>query len=361
MAAVGERCEARGSRFAATSRTAGAGAAGPSDRHETGARSATGEDTRRAIGQHTFPRLRMWISRRRRVRQARQVAESLRRKVPQSSTAGGMQQRPRPSLCVEGAGGVPRGGARLSCGRGGRARRITGRDQAVEPPRLFATLGLNLTSQSPGRESRASASGRGTPGRRSTPLRAARKRTLLDESEERSLQDFSVTASAKGDLEVAEACPDGKFVKIRNKGKKEQSLGGFQIVRKAGDQETVFKFHRTVKLEPGAVATVWSADVGADHEPPHSLVMKGQKWFVADNISTALLNTDGEEVAVSERQRRQLSTSAQRHRELAHKYPRREQTSHHSVPLRPPTEPSYSHSGVADTNKPSAAILVHDS
>ncbi|CAG9107431.1 unnamed protein product [Plutella xylostella] len=110
--AVGERYESIGSRFAATSRTAGAGAAGPSDRHETGARSATGEDTRREIGQHSFPRLRMWNSRRR-VRQARQAAESLRRKVPQSSTAGGVQQRPRPSLCVEGAGGVPRGGARL--------------------------------------------------------------------------------------------------------------------------------------------------------------------------------------------------------------------------------------------------------
>lgn len=83
---------------------------------------------------------------------------------------------------------------------------------------------LNLTSQSPGRESRASmsasGSGRVTPGRRATPLRAARKRTLLDESEERSLQDFSVTSSAKGDLEVAEACPEGAFVKIRNKGKK---------------------------------------------------------------------------------------------------------------------------------------------
>lgn len=85
---------------------------------------------------------------------------------------------------------------------------------------------LNLTSQSPGRESRASmtsasaSGGRVTPGRRATPLRAARKRTLLDESEERSLQDFSVTSSAKGDLEVAEACPDGTFVKIRNKGKK---------------------------------------------------------------------------------------------------------------------------------------------
>nr|XP_032527350.1 lamin Dm0-like [Danaus plexippus plexippus] len=188
---------------------------------------------------------------------------------------------------------------------------------------------LNLTSQSPGRESRASmsasGSGRVTPGRRATPLRAARKRTLLDESEERSLQDFSVTSSAKGDLEVAEACPEGAFVKIRNKGKKELSLGGYQILRKAGDQETLFKFHRTVKLEPGAVSTVWSADVGAHHDPPTSIVMKEQKWFVADSFVTSLLNNDGEEVAVSERQRRQISTSAQRHRELAHKFPRREQ------------------------------------
>ncbi|XP_047541276.1 lamin-C-like [Vanessa atalanta] len=190
---------------------------------------------------------------------------------------------------------------------------------------------LNLTSQSPGRDSRASMSatsasgGRITPGRRATPLRAARKRTLLDESEERSLQDFSVTSSAKGDLEVAEACPDGSFVKIKNKGKKELSLGGFQIIRKAGDQETVFKFHRTVKLEPGAIATVWSADAGADHDPPRDIVMKGQKWFVADNFTTTLFNNDQEEVAVSERQRRQISTSAQRHRELAHKFPRREQ------------------------------------
>ncbi|XP_063616506.1 lamin-C-like [Cydia splendana] len=190
---------------------------------------------------------------------------------------------------------------------------------------------LNLTSQSPGRSSSrasasgASASGRGTPGRRATPLRAARKRTLLDESEERSLADYSVTSSAKGDLEVAEACPDGKFVKIRNKGKKEHSLSGYQVVRKAGEQETIFKFHRTVKLEPGGVATVWSADTGAEHDPPRDIVMKGQKWFVADNFTTALLNNEQEEVAISERQRRQVSTSAQRHRELAHKFPRREQ------------------------------------
>lgn len=74
----------------------------------------------------------------------------------------------------------------------------------------------------------------------------------------------------------------------------ELSLGGFQIIRKANDQETLFKFHRTVKLEPGAVTTVWSADAGAEHEPPLNIVMKGQKWFVADNFTTQLLNTDQE-------------------------------------------------------------------
>lgn len=74
----------------------------------------------------------------------------------------------------------------------------------------------------------------------------------------------------------------------------ELSLGGFTIQRKAGDQETLFKFHRTVKLEPGATATVWSADSGATHEPPRDIVMKGQKWFVADNITTTLFNNDQE-------------------------------------------------------------------
>lgn len=180
---------------------------------------------------------------------------------------------------------------------------------------------LNLTGQSPGRESRAS--GISTPGR-ATPLRATRKRTLLDESEERSLRDYSIKSSAKGDLEIDSICPEGKFVKIKNKGKKEISLGGYQIVRKAGDQETVFKFHRTVKLEPGATATVWSADAGVTHDPPRDIVMKGQKWFVADTINTLLLNIDQEEVAMSQRERRQMSSSAQRHRELSHKYPRRD-------------------------------------
>lgn len=71
-------------------------------------------------------------------------------------------------------------------------------------------------------------------------------------------------------------------------------LSGWQLIRKAGALETNFKFHRSAKIDAGATVTVWSADIGASHEPPTNLVMKGQKWFVADNMSTTLLNSDGE-------------------------------------------------------------------
>ncbi|XP_032678918.1 lamin Dm0-like isoform X1 [Odontomachus brunneus] len=157
--------------------------------------------------------------------------------------------------------------------------------------------------------------GRTTPSRH-TPLRGGkRKRTLLEESEERSSSDYSVTGSTRGDVEITEADPQGRFVKLTNKGNKEITLSGWQILRKAGALETVFKFHRTVKLDASATVMVWSADIGATHEPPSNIVMKGQKWFVADNMTTILLNNEGEEMATSERKRQLLSTSLSRHRE----------------------------------------------
>lgn len=67
------------------------------------------------------------------------------------------------------------------------------------------------------------ASGRATPVGRRTPSRAGgmkRKRTLLEESEERNLSEFSVTSSAKGDVEILDADPEGKFVKLHNKSNK---------------------------------------------------------------------------------------------------------------------------------------------
>lgn len=74
----------------------------------------------------------------------------------------------------------------------------------------------------------------------------------------------------------------------------EINLGGWQLLRTAGANETSFKFHRSVKIDGGQVITVWSSDSGANHEPPVNIVMKSQKWFVGDNMKTQLLNTDGE-------------------------------------------------------------------
>ena len=75
----------------------------------------------------------------------------------------------------------------------------------------------------------------------------------------------------------------------------ELSLSGWQLIRKAGEGTTTFKFHRSVKIEPGHTVTVWSGDqTGQAHEPPENLVMKGQKWVIADHMTTVLLNSSGE-------------------------------------------------------------------
>ncbi|XP_017786251.1 PREDICTED: lamin Dm0-like [Nicrophorus vespilloides] len=169
--------------------------------------------------------------------------------------------------------------------------------------------------------STASRSIRGSSTRR-TPVRFSggnkRKRTLLDESSESALNDYSVTSSSKGDMEVAEVCPDGIFIKLHNKSDKEVALGGWNVLRRCGDAEISFKFHRSVKIEPNGTVTVWSSDSGKEHEPPTNIVMKGQKWLVADNMVTCIINNSGEEVATSERVRMQHSNSMSRHREFSY-------------------------------------------
>lgn len=173
---------------------------------------------------------------------------------------------------------------------------------------------LNMSS-SPGGTIRQS---RGTPVSRYTPSRGGkRKRTFLEESEESSQSDYSITSHAKGSVEISETCPQGKFIRLHNKGNKEVALSGWQLVRKAGDAETTFKFHRSVKIDAGGTVTVWSSDAGQTHEPPSNIVMKSQKWFFADNMSTSLLNGSGEEMALCEQTKIQLSSATARHREMS--------------------------------------------
>ncbi|XP_022184556.1 lamin Dm0 [Nilaparvata lugens] len=163
---------------------------------------------------------------------------------------------------------------------------------------------LNITPvQSPGRPS---------PGRRTPAGRGGkRKRTLMEESsEEASSSSYTVKASSSGDIEIAEICPQGKFVKLHNKSGKEVSIGGWQLIRIVNDATTTFKFHRTVKVEPDGFVTVWSADANQQHEPPANIVMKGQTWIVGEKIATTVYNSNGEEVATAEHVRQQSSQSS---------------------------------------------------
>lgn len=191
---------------------------------------------------------------------------------------------------------------------------------ASEEVRLNITPGSHTTIFQTSASS--SSAGRSSALRRGTPTRAGakRKRTVLEESDERSVSDYSVTSSAKGDIEISEVDSEGKFIKLHNKSAKEVQIGGWTVVRKVGTNETVFKFHRTLKIDGGAFVTVWSSDLGQTHEPPSTIVMKGQKWFCGDNMTTQLLNVEGEEVAASERVKRTVSTAASRHREYLGSY-----------------------------------------
>ncbi|XP_025419806.1 lamin Dm0 [Sipha flava] len=135
-----------------------------------------------------------------------------------------------------------------------------------------------------------------------SPRGKKRKLFQRDETE----YEFSnvITASSTGDIEISEVCPDGQFVKLYNKGSKEISLSGHELVRTTAGQNlsTVFKFHRTVKLGAGNWLTIWSSTASNQiHEPSAgSIVMNTQAWVSGDLMATILLNSEGQEVATHE-------------------------------------------------------------
>nr|WJP01042.1 lamin B isoform X1 [Portunus trituberculatus] len=156
-----------------------------------------------------------------------------------------------------------------------------------------------------------------TPSGRRTPLRGGLKRkraTILEE--QKTATSFKSSASSSGVLQIAEDCPEGKFVKIVNTSDKDLSLGGYQIVREVtGGAQTTYKFHSKSKIGGGMEVTVYSCDTEVTHEPPLTTVMKNQKWAVGDEMTTKLL-TASEEVATRESKRESETYSSLTEREL---------------------------------------------
>ncbi|XP_065366679.1 lamin-C isoform X2 [Calliphora vicina] len=177
---------------------------------------------------------------------------------------------------------------------------------------------LSVSTSSAYRSGRITPSGRrsATPGAGGSTSSSAvkRRRTVIDESEDRSLADFTVNSAAKGDLQILEADSEGRYIKLHNKGTDEISLTGWQLTRIAGEEELAFKFTRGTKITAGQTVSIWSVDAGVSHEPPTNLVMK-KKWPIADSMRSVLSNADKEDVASYERVRSNISSHASRHRQ----------------------------------------------
>ncbi|XP_037717703.1 lamin-C isoform X1 [Drosophila subpulchrella] len=158
----------------------------------------------------------------------------------------------------------------------------------------ISSNGTHLSASASSRSGRVTPSGRrsATPGISGSSA-VKRRRTVIDESEDRTLSEYSVNAAAKGDLEIIEADVEGRFIKLHNKGTEEINLTGWQLTRIAGDEELAFKFSRGSKVLGGASVTIWSVDAGSPHDPPNNLVMK-KKWPVANSMRSVLANADKE-------------------------------------------------------------------
>uniref|UniRef100_A0A1A9ZXD8 LTD domain-containing protein n=1 Tax=Glossina pallidipes TaxID=7398 RepID=A0A1A9ZXD8_GLOPL len=173
---------------------------------------------------------------------------------------------------------------------------------------------LNVSSISGSyRSGRAIPTGRRslTPGAIDTSIK--RRRTVIDESEDRSLSDFTINATSKSDLQIIEADNNGRYIQLHNKGTEEINLTGWQITHTSGNEELTFKFTRGTKITAGQTITIWSVDAGVNHEPPKNLVMK-KKWPITESSRIVLANADKEDVASYERNRTNSSSHASRHR-----------------------------------------------
>ena len=139
-----------------------------------------------------------------------------------------------------------------------------------------------------------------------SPLNASRgsKRKVVFEEVYES--DIHTDAHTNCDIEISDHDAEGSFVTLRNKGKADVSLSGWQLVRKSGaggEVKTSYKFHRNVVVKPKATVTIWSASSKKEHNPPSDLLMKSQNWFTAEEMTTVLLDNNSDQMAIRETKR----------------------------------------------------------
>lgn len=145
-----------------------------------------------------------------------------------------------------------------------------------------------------------------------------RKRVTMEMGEQsiqRTADGYATESQASGAVEVTDTDEKGRYIKLFNTSDDDIVMGNYVLKHTAEDKETVYKFHRNLHMKPNSYITVWSSDAGQTHNPPTDLVMKGQSWFVADQMKTVLLKDDLE-VASRELKKSTMRTLSSRYRSL---------------------------------------------
>ncbi|XP_006038570.1 prelamin-A/C-like [Alligator sinensis] len=103
-----------------------------------------------------------------------------------------------------------------------------------------------------------------------------------------------------GPVAIEEVDLDGKFVRLKNKSNEDQALGNWQIKRQNGEDPVIsYRFPPRFTLKADQVVTIWGSGAGATHSPRTDLVWKAQSsWGTGDSLQTALINSNGQEVAM---------------------------------------------------------------
>ncbi|XP_060538588.1 lamin [Pantherophis guttatus] len=132
----------------------------------------------------------------------------------------------------------------------------------------------------------------------SSSAQSSTKKRKLEDGESRT--SFSQHARTSGRVAVEEVDLEGKFVRLRNKSNEDQSLGNWQIKRQNGEDTPIsYRFPPKFTLKAGQLVTIWAAGAGVSHNPPTDMVWKNQSsWGSGDSLRTALLTSNGEEVAM---------------------------------------------------------------
>lgn len=117
-----------------------------------------------------------------------------------------------------------------------------------------------------------------SPGRRFVPATRKRKRIVVDQVDETTIVNNSI-----GPIAIDESTD--QFIRLVNRSDKAIPLGNWELKRETSGDGFVFKFHKSIVLQPDATVTVYSVDAdNAAHNPPVEIKMK--KNWPAGGITT---------------------------------------------------------------------------